>query len=90
MRRNLRTTTLAAVVLAASALSLPGSAQAAPWGWHGGCGCVGTGVAAGLIMGGALSSTTSIRALTTGTASTSAPGTGSIELKQSTTGRSTA
>jgi hypothetical protein len=56
MRRNLRTTTLAAVVLAASALSLPGSAQAAPWGWHGGCGCVGTGLAAGLIMGGALSS----------------------------------
>ena len=53
MRRNLRTTTLAAVVLAASALSLPGSAQAAPWGWHGRCGCVG---AAGLIMGGALSS----------------------------------
>ena len=56
MRRNLRTTTLAAVVLAASALSLPGSAQAAPWGWHAGCGCVGTGLAAGLIMGGALSS----------------------------------
>ena len=50
MRRNLRTTTLAAVVLSASALSLPGSAQAAPWGWHGGCGCVGAGYAARLIM----------------------------------------
>jgi hypothetical protein len=58
MRRNLRTTTLAAVVLAASALSLPGSAQASPWGWHGGCcwGGVGPGLAAGLIIGGALSS----------------------------------
>jgi hypothetical protein len=46
---NLRTTTLAAALLAAGVLSLPGSAQAAPWGWQ-----FGAGVAAGAVIGGAL------------------------------------
>jgi hypothetical protein len=56
MTKNLRATTLAAALVAASVPSFPGTAQAA-WGWHGGWGWggLGIGLAAGALIGAALS-----------------------------------